>query len=105
MGKYLAACYLLPFIERPRDEMQIDLITLSKESRWFTVFCFTIARINSRSILNHFLKELLSNQNPLSFLLVAYAIDAKPLEFIGDDVRNGYISKKVQVDLDSVLAA
>lgn len=99
MGQYLAARYLRSFVEGTAVEARIDLLTLSREPRWFEVFCFVIDDIVSPSDLNHFLRTLLSNQDEdvdydYQHLLVAYALATKPRLWIDRDIRKAYRTTK-----------
>jgi len=104
MGKYLAACYLLPFVGKPRDEVPVNFLQLSNDPKWFDVFCFIIDKMDSSYKLNFLLNELLEDKTSLRLQLVGYAIGTTSPDFIDRNIREDYFSAKVQADLQDPLA-
>jgi hypothetical protein len=101
MGKYLAACYVFPFVGQAQDSMPFDLVALSKEPEWLDIFCFLIDKIDSRLTLNRFLRRLLESKSPLHLKLIAYAIRTKR-NFLDESIVEDYNSAKLDADLADI---
>jgi hypothetical protein len=55
--------------------------------------------LHASSALHLLLKAFLLRGRPTQLRLVAYALDTKPPDAIDDDIRQAYLSAKVQADL------
>ena len=99
IGKYLAACHLLPLAASSRGEAPAELVTLSQDPRWFDVLCFVLDGLQAPPPLHPLLKAFLHRGRPTQLRLVAYALNTKPTYVIDDDIRQAYLSAKVHADL------
>jgi hypothetical protein len=99
IGKYLAACHLLPLAVSSKAEAPAELVTLSQEPRWFDVLCFVLDSLQASSALNLLLRSFLQRARPVQLRLVAYALETKLPHMIDNDIREAYLSAKVHADL------
>jgi hypothetical protein len=99
IGKYLAACHLLPLAASSNDDAPAELVTLSQEPRWFDVLCFVLDSLQVPSALNLLLRSFLQRGTPVQLRLVAYALETKLPHTINSDIREAYLSAKVHADL------
>jgi hypothetical protein len=104
IGRFLASRHVRRMICQGAVNSSVDYIALSGDELWLDMFYFVVDEIDSSSILNRFLLEILAVRGRARMRIAAYAIGTKEGE-LGSQVRKAYDKANLDEDLAYTPAA